>query len=66
MEFGTNLKIFREKAGLSQGELAKLVYVSSGYICLLEQDLRQPSLMLALALAKTLNTDVETLAGFND
>ncbi len=35
MEFGANLKIFREKAGLSQGELAK-----------------------------TLNTDVETLAGF--
>ena len=64
MDFGTNLKMFREKAGLSQAELAKLVYVTPGFICMLEQGFRQPSLMLALALAKTLNTDVETLAGF--
>lgn len=62
MNFGKNLKKFREKAGLSQGELSRRVYTSQQMIGSIEQEIRQPSLTLALALAKELGTDVETLA----
>lgn len=62
MNFGKNLKKFREEAGLSQGELSRRVYTSQQMIGSIEQEIRQPSLTLALALAKELGTDVETLA----
>ena len=63
MSFGENLKAFREKAGLSQGELSRKVYTSQQMIGAIEQEIRQPSLQLALALAEVLDTTVEKLAG---
>lgn len=66
MNFGKNLKRFREEKGISQGELARSVYTSQQMIGSIEQEIRQPSLNLALALAHELGTDVETLSGFND
>lgn len=63
MSFGANLKAFREKAGISQGELSRMVFTSQQMIGAIEQEIRQPSLALALALAQVLKTDVETLAG---
>ena len=66
MSFGKNLKEFREKAGLSQGELSRKVYTSQQMIGSIEQEIRMPSLPLALALAHELGTDVETLSGFNN
>lgn len=63
MSFGENLKQYREKAGLTQKDLSSKVYVSQMMIGAIEQEIRMPSLQLALALAHTLGTDVETLAG---
>ena len=66
MTFGENLKKFREEAGMSQGQLSREVYTSQQMIGAIEQEIRQPSLQLALALARVLNTNVETLAGVNE
>lgn len=63
MHFGENLKHYREKAGLTQKDLSSRVYVSQAMIGAIEQEIRLPSLQLALALAHALGTDVETLAG---
>lgn len=63
MHFGENLKQYREKAGLTQKDLSSRVYVSQTMIGAIEQEIRMPSLQLALALAHALGTDVETLAG---
>lgn len=63
MHFGENLKQYREKAGLTQKDLSSRVYVSQAMIGAIEQEIRLPSLQLALALAHALGTDVETLAG---
>ena len=63
MHFGENLKQYREKAGLTQKDLSSKVYVSQAMIGAIEQEIRLPSLQLALALAHALGTDVETLAG---
>lgn len=61
--FGENLKKLREKAGLTQSELASMCFVSSQMICCIEGGSKQPSLNLALGLAQVLGTDVETIAG---
>ena len=63
MHFGENLKQYRDKAGLTQKDLSSRVYVSQAMIGAIEQEIRLPSLQLALALAHALGTDVETLAG---
>lgn len=62
-DFGQNLKKYREKAGLTQSELANKCYVSSQMICCIEGGSKQPSLTLAIGLARTLGVNVETLAG---
>jgi len=51
----------REKAGLSQGQLADLVDVSRQTINSIEQERYTPSLPLALALAHYFETTVERL-----
>jgi putative transcriptional regulator len=51
----------REKAGLSQGQLADLVDVSRQTINSIEQERYTPSLALALALAHYFETTVERL-----
>ena len=60
---GENLREYREKAGLTQSELARKCFVSSQMICFIEAGSKQPSLALALGLAKTLGITVEELAG---
>ena len=65
MNFGENLRMYREKAGLTMRDLAKRVYVTDSMICAIENGQKHPSLMLGLALAHELGTTVETLAGFN-
>jgi putative transcriptional regulator len=51
----------REKAGLSQGQLADVVDVSRQTINSIEQERYTPSLPLALALARYFGTSVEKL-----
>lgn len=56
-----NLKDIRLKHELSQEELAESVGVSRQTIISIEKSVYQPSVSLALKLAKKLNVTVETL-----
>jgi len=58
---GNRLKDIRTARGLTQTDLAALVGVSRKTINTVENSVFVPSTLLALALAKTLNTTVEEL-----
>lgn len=58
---GNRLKEIRAARGLTQTDLAALVGVSRKTINTVENSVFVPSTILALALAKTLQTPVETL-----
>jgi putative transcriptional regulator len=58
---GNRLKEVRTANGLTQTDLAALVGVSRKTINTVENSIFVPSTILALALAKTLNTAVEEL-----
>ncbi|MBU6298316.1 MAG: helix-turn-helix domain-containing protein [Alphaproteobacteria bacterium] len=58
---GNRLKEIRTERGLTQTDLAALVGVSRKTINTVENCVFVPSTLLALALAKTLNTTVERL-----
>ena len=58
------LKVARAEKGLSQGDLAKLVGVSRQTISLIERGDYNPSVTLALKIAKILNATVEDLFSY--
>lgn len=58
---GNRLKEVRTERGLTQTDLAALVGVSRKTINTVENSVFVPSTLLALALAKVLNTTVERL-----
>ena len=58
---GNRLKEIRTARGLTQTDLAALVGVSRKTINTVKNSVFVPSTILALALAKTLNTTVEEL-----
>lgn len=58
MNLGKAIKIIRIMRGLDQKEIAKSLDCSANYISLLENNKREPSLKLAIALAKTLNVSL--------
>ena len=62
----TNIKEHREKALMKQTELAKLVKVRRETIVHLENGRYNPSLKLAMDIAKVFNTTVEELFKFVD
>ncbi|MBZ9637591.1 helix-turn-helix transcriptional regulator [Clostridium sp. FP1] len=62
----TNIKEYREKALMKQFELAKLVKVRRETIVHLENGRYNPSLKLAMDIAKVFNTTVEELFKFVD
>lgn len=62
MGFGKNLKKARTEQGITQTRLAQEVYVSNQMINSIEAEVRTPSLYLALAIARRLDTTVEELA----
>ncbi|AOM82226.1 helix-turn-helix transcriptional regulator [Salisediminibacterium beveridgei] len=55
------VKKFRKKANITQMGLAKEVGVARQTINLIENDKYNPSLSLCIALAKALDTDLNTL-----
>ena len=61
-----NLKAARAEAGLSQGELASLVGVSRQTIIAVENNKYDPTLGLAMRLARRLDTTVEELFTLED
>ncbi|MBW9172773.1 helix-turn-helix transcriptional regulator [Clostridium estertheticum] len=62
----TNIKEYREKTLMKQAELAKLVEVRRETIVHLENGRYNPSLKLAMDIAKVFNTTVEELFKFVD
>lgn len=61
--FATNLKYFRERAGLSQSALAKIIEVTPATIGLYEQGRRQPNFEIEEKIADYFNVDLDTLRG---
>jgi transcriptional regulator with XRE-family HTH domain len=55
--FGNHLNRSRERAGLSQRELAKILGVQASYLSYIEQNKRKPSLPLLLKAAFTIGID---------
>lgn len=61
MSLGQNIRIKREKAGLSQVELANKVGVTQSMINQVEKDIKVPNVYIGYDIAKHLNTTVEDL-----
>lgn len=57
----TKVKEMRTKAGVTQQQLADLVYVSSRTIISIEKEKYSPSLMLAYRMAEVFGVTVEEL-----
>jgi len=62
----TTLKTEREKAGLTQEQLAEKVNVTRQTILFLEKAQYNPSLRLAFRISKILKVPVEKLFSFDD
>ena len=62
----TKLKEFREKADLTQEQLAEKVSVARQTILFLEKAQYNPSLRLAFKISKLLKVPVEILFSFDD
>lgn len=66
MALSTKLKEYREAKGLKQADLAELVGVRRETIVNLEKGKYNPSLKLAMDIAKVFDTTVEELFFFDD
>ena len=66
MALSTKLKEYREAKGLKQADLAELVGVRRETIVNLERGKYNPSLKLAMDIAKVFHTTVEELFFFDD
>ena len=66
MKLITKIKEYREKVGMKQSELAELVNVRRETIVCLENGRYNPSLKLAMDIAKVFNTTIEDLFSFVD
>ena len=61
MAFPENVKMYRERAGLSQKELAEMVGVGQQMIAKYEEGSKIPNVFNAVQLAKALHTTCEIL-----
>lgn len=66
MALKTKIKDYREKAGLKQADLAELVHARRETIVHLENGRYNPSLKLAMDIAKVFSVTVEELFEFVD
>mgnify|MGYP004588659545 FL=1 len=66
MALVTKIKEYREKAGYKQSELAELVGARRETIVHLENGRYNPSLKLAMDIAKVFNVTVDDLFEFTD
>jgi transcriptional regulator with XRE-family HTH domain len=65
-KLGHRLKRLRERAGLTQQELADAAGVPLGTLRNVEYDRREPLLGLAGKLARALGVSLDTLAGMDE
>lgn len=66
MKLVTKIKSYREKFGMTQSELAEVVNVRRETIVCLENGKYNPSLKLAMDIAKVFNVQVEDLFSYID
>ena len=66
MALNTKVKEYQEKAGLKQSELAELAHVRRETIVHLESGKYNPSLKLAMDIAKAFHVTVEELFEFTE
>ncbi|MCI9513026.1 MAG: helix-turn-helix transcriptional regulator [Oscillospiraceae bacterium] len=66
MALKTKVKEYREKEGLKQSELAELVHARRETIVHLENGRYNPSLKLAMDIAKVFHVSVEDLFTFTE
>ncbi|MCI8422884.1 MAG: helix-turn-helix transcriptional regulator [Lawsonibacter sp.] len=66
MALKTKVKEYREKTGLKQSELAELVHARRETIVHLENGKYNPSLKLAMDIARVFHVTVETLFEFTE
>ncbi len=66
MALKTKIKEYREKTGLKQSQLAELVHVRRETIVHLENGRYNPSLKLAMDIAKVFHVSVEELFMFTE
>ena len=66
MALKTKVKEYREKAGLKQSELAELVHARRETIVHLENGRYNPSLKLAMDIAKVFHVPVAALFDFTE
>ncbi len=66
MALKTKIKEYRERAGLKQNQLAELVHVRRETIVHLENGRYNPSLKLAMDIAKVFHVSVEELFMFTE
>lgn len=61
LEFSNNLRNARKDAGLTQKQLADMLFVSPNSICMYERGQRAPNLEMILVIAKVIGVDVVDL-----
>ena len=66
MDLVNNLADFRKKAGLNQADLGGLVGVSRQTISLIERGDYNPSVTVALTIAKVLGVDINEIFSLED
>ena len=64
--FNENLKLAREKKGLSQKEVAESIGVAKSTYSLYESGNREPNVQTIKKIADILNTSADELLGIND
>lgn len=63
MKFGNNCRLFRERMGISQSELADKVGVRPPMINFIENGTKIPSLALSIRIADVLGVSLDSLCG---
>ena len=59
--FGTRLKQFRSNKGWTLRKAASFAGITSGYLCMLEQDKRDPGMQVILKLCRAYNVTLDDL-----
>ena len=66
VDFGENLKKLRQKAGLTQKQLAERLWISKATVSYYEQSLRCPSPEILIKLSKIFHVSTDFLLGIED
>lgn len=66
VDFGENLKALRQKAGLTQKQLADRLWISKATVSYYEQSLRCPSPEILVKLSNIFHVSTDYLLGIED